>query len=312
MENQNLAQRVKELRKRKVLSQDELAKNSGLSLRTVQRVENGETIPTAETLKRLASVLDVAPNELMDADTSKELLKKTIKTKYEYVHIFDNKLVFSKTPEINLVEDYGKSVGYAFKTLMVFFVFIPVFTTMTIIFYNMQKMDLAFYSGASCFFFLIMAFYTMLFTSGTPVVNIDTITGMKIKNKLSQNIVEISFVESGRIKGRGLILEKDQVDIVINSLLSEQLIEQKDIKINKNGAQIRSVLFISLPMFVSFFYSIYNHNPKVQMYFYGTFIMIVSLYIIVKMIRKTINPMNRTIRKTDSGLPPVSTKQIKK
>jgi transcriptional regulator with XRE-family HTH domain len=48
------------------LSQDDLAKNSGLSLRTVQRVENGETIPTAETLKRLALVLDVAPNELTD------------------------------------------------------------------------------------------------------------------------------------------------------------------------------------------------------------------------------------------------------
>lgn len=106
MENQNLAQRVKELRKRKALSQDDLAKNSGLSLRTVQRVENGDTVPTAETLKRLAIVLDVAPNELTDYIIDGESPNQRVKTKFEYLHIFDSKLVFSKTPEINLVEDY--------------------------------------------------------------------------------------------------------------------------------------------------------------------------------------------------------------
>lgn len=76
MENQNLAQRVKELRKTIALSQEELSKKAGLSLRTVQRVENGETIPTAETLKRLALVLNVAPKELtefiIDGEVSKQ------------------------------------------------------------------------------------------------------------------------------------------------------------------------------------------------------------------------------------------------
>ena len=40
MEDKNLSQRVKELRKKKGLSQEELAKTAGLSLRTIQRVEN--------------------------------------------------------------------------------------------------------------------------------------------------------------------------------------------------------------------------------------------------------------------------------
>lgn len=66
MKNKNLAKRVKELRKRKGLSQEELTENSGLSLRTIQRIENGETDPTGETLRRIADALKVNPDELID------------------------------------------------------------------------------------------------------------------------------------------------------------------------------------------------------------------------------------------------------
>jgi transcriptional regulator with XRE-family HTH domain len=41
MKNKILAKKGKELRKRKGYSQEELAEKSGLSLRTVQRIENG-------------------------------------------------------------------------------------------------------------------------------------------------------------------------------------------------------------------------------------------------------------------------------
>lgn len=66
MKNKNLAKKVKELRKRKGFSQEELTENSGLSLRTIQRIENGETEPTGETLKRISSALNVSPEELID------------------------------------------------------------------------------------------------------------------------------------------------------------------------------------------------------------------------------------------------------
>ncbi len=66
MKNKDLAKRVKELRKRSGLSQELLAENSGLSLRTVQRIENGETQPTGDSIKRLSSALQVTPNELID------------------------------------------------------------------------------------------------------------------------------------------------------------------------------------------------------------------------------------------------------
>jgi uncharacterized Tic20 family protein len=66
MNNLNLALRVIELRNRKGFSQEILAEESSLSLRTIQRIENNETIPRGDTLKRLAIALDTSPNEIID------------------------------------------------------------------------------------------------------------------------------------------------------------------------------------------------------------------------------------------------------
>lgn len=66
MKNKDLAQKIKELRNRKGMSQEVLTEDSGLSLRTIQRIENGETEPTGETLKRLSQALGVSPDELID------------------------------------------------------------------------------------------------------------------------------------------------------------------------------------------------------------------------------------------------------
>lgn len=66
MKNKELAQRIKELRNRKGFSQEELSEKTGLSLRTVQRIENGETEPRGDSLKRLAMAFNVSPDEIID------------------------------------------------------------------------------------------------------------------------------------------------------------------------------------------------------------------------------------------------------
>ena len=66
MKNKNLANQVKELRKRKGFSQEELTSITGLSLRTVQRIESGETEPRGDTIIRLSNALDVTPDQLID------------------------------------------------------------------------------------------------------------------------------------------------------------------------------------------------------------------------------------------------------
>jgi len=66
MKNKELAQRIKTLRNRKGFSQEELSEKTGLSLRTIQRIENGETEPRGDSLKKLAFALDVSSDEIID------------------------------------------------------------------------------------------------------------------------------------------------------------------------------------------------------------------------------------------------------
>lgn len=69
MKNKHLANKVKTLRQSKGFSQEKLAENSGLSLRTIQRVENAESYPTGETLKRITQTLNINPEDLIDWTT---------------------------------------------------------------------------------------------------------------------------------------------------------------------------------------------------------------------------------------------------
>jgi uncharacterized Tic20 family protein len=66
MKNFDLAKKIKDLRHHKGISQEELGEISGLSLRTVQRIENHETEARGNSLKRLANALNVTPDELID------------------------------------------------------------------------------------------------------------------------------------------------------------------------------------------------------------------------------------------------------
>lgn len=68
MNNFELGQKIKTLRTSKGLSQEELAQQAGISLRTVQRIENDEAEPRGDTLIRLAAVLNVKPEELVEAE----------------------------------------------------------------------------------------------------------------------------------------------------------------------------------------------------------------------------------------------------
>ena len=67
-----LGERLKELRNRKGISQEQLAEDSGLSLRTVQRIEKNETVPRGDTLKKLAIELGTSPDEIIDWKIEKD------------------------------------------------------------------------------------------------------------------------------------------------------------------------------------------------------------------------------------------------
>lgn len=80
------ASKVRELREKKAWSQEELAAISGVSVRTIQRIESGE-VPSKESLKAIASAFDVdvaefKPDQLTSSDggtpsTLRHLLRLT-------------------------------------------------------------------------------------------------------------------------------------------------------------------------------------------------------------------------------------------
>ena len=66
MNNQNLATKIKDLRTRKGLSQEQLSEETKLSLRTIQRIEKGESTPRGDTLIKLTNALGVTPDDLLE------------------------------------------------------------------------------------------------------------------------------------------------------------------------------------------------------------------------------------------------------
>lgn len=61
------AERILAIRKSKGFSQELLAEQSGVSLRTIQRVEQGETVPRGHTVQALATALNVPLDALLAA-----------------------------------------------------------------------------------------------------------------------------------------------------------------------------------------------------------------------------------------------------
>ncbi len=59
---------IKKLRLEKGMTQEELASKTEISVRTIQRIENGKVAPRLYTLQSIASVLDIDYEELVNYD----------------------------------------------------------------------------------------------------------------------------------------------------------------------------------------------------------------------------------------------------
>lgn len=64
----SLHQKITEARKNKGLTQEELADRAGVTVRTIQRIESGDTVPRNFTLKAIAQSLDLPFEELIAAN----------------------------------------------------------------------------------------------------------------------------------------------------------------------------------------------------------------------------------------------------
>lgn len=108
---------VQKLRLRRGWSQQQLAELSGLSARTIQRIENGQTAST-ESLKSLASVFEIdfyslTSEQAMETQSASHLdeqlaLSKVRKLRGFYIHLVQYTLVITALAVINLVNNPQK------------------------------------------------------------------------------------------------------------------------------------------------------------------------------------------------------------
>ncbi|QDH78825.1 helix-turn-helix domain-containing protein [Echinicola soli] len=78
MEENSISSKLKGLRSSKGISQELLAEEAGVSLRTVQRIESGTSKPSGSTCQRLAEALGISPDVFIDPNLMEntDFLKK--------------------------------------------------------------------------------------------------------------------------------------------------------------------------------------------------------------------------------------------
>ena len=63
---ENIGTKIVEIRKRKGLSQEELADQAGVNLRTIQRIEKDQTTPHGNTLRGICNALEISIDNIID------------------------------------------------------------------------------------------------------------------------------------------------------------------------------------------------------------------------------------------------------
>ena len=63
---ESIGQKIIEIRKRKGLSQESLSDLAKVNLRTIQRIEKGETQPLGHTLRKICDILEINIEEILD------------------------------------------------------------------------------------------------------------------------------------------------------------------------------------------------------------------------------------------------------
>ena len=94
-----IGHKIKTIRKQKKISQEKLAEIIEMNTRSILRIENGQTIPTLDTLLKIAIALNVDIKDFFETDT--------IKNKQEIIEEINNILINMDETEL---QKFYKSV----------------------------------------------------------------------------------------------------------------------------------------------------------------------------------------------------------
>ena len=113
--------RLKQIREQRNLTQEELSEKSGISVRTIQRIEAG-TLPKGHTLKMLARSLEIQQSDLLAKDViieaktaiENEATTDSIDTDFSKIKLINlSSILFVVLPPLNILVPL--LLGYLFK-----------------------------------------------------------------------------------------------------------------------------------------------------------------------------------------------------
>ena len=90
MDQEKIGSFLREMRKEKNLSQEQLAEKFGVSSRSVSRWENGNTMPDISILIELADYYEVDLRELLKGERKSEKMNEDLKETLEMVSDYTN------------------------------------------------------------------------------------------------------------------------------------------------------------------------------------------------------------------------------
>ena len=108
LESYHLHERISYLRKRREMTQTELAAKSGLSQSTIAQIESGQKDPSVKTIEKLAKALDVVIPILFATDDILVFDMKKLKKKYKNI----DELNPTVEQALGRVVRYAKEIGY--------------------------------------------------------------------------------------------------------------------------------------------------------------------------------------------------------
>lgn len=178
--NVSVAEKVKSLRKQYGYSQEKLAEETGLSLRTIQRVENSETEPRGDTLNRIANVFQVSPDEILEwnkVEDNSYLMVMSL-TQFSFIIfpllgvLIPLLLWILKRKTVSKVDEIGKKILNfqitwsiaIFSGMIIYYVYVD-----SIVFRDIEQYFIAYQKGTMIF--LIFAITAVLYNVALIIFN---------------------------------------------------------------------------------------------------------------------------------------------
>jgi len=119
----NIGSKIKELRVEKGMTQEKLAKETDLTTRTIQRIENGEVDPRAYSLQMIANALNVDFHMFHDKGSGEDSEEKTARANIWLACIHLSAIFLLLLPTIilwHLKKDSIKGITKHFRDVIIF------------------------------------------------------------------------------------------------------------------------------------------------------------------------------------------------